>query len=225
MRKHLHILVSSMLAGFCIVIGVLVYLSLLLMDQKLVGSVFFGLGLFGIIHFDLHLYTGKVGAVLDNKPKYFLELFTCLIGNFVGVVLLAYLAKLTRIVTPEMISLAQNLVNSKQNDRPFSIFTLAVFCGFMIYIACRGHRECKYSLGKVIFVFLAVSIFILAGFEHCIANAAYYTIAGIFDLKCLWYFILMIVGNGVGAILFDFLMKLKESLGKPKEINNEIDEA
>ncbi len=224
MRKHLHILISSILAGFCIVIGVLVYLSLLLMNQKIIGSVFFGLGLFGIIHFNLHLYTGKVGAVLDNKPNYFLELLTCLIGNFIGVILLSLLAKATRIVTPEMIELAKGLVLTKQNDNPLSIFVLAIFCGFMIYIACRGHKDCTYSLGKVIFVFLAVAIFILAGFEHCIANAAYYTIAGVFSWKCLWYFILMIVGNGVGAIFFDFLMKLKESLGKEKN-NNEIEEA
>ena len=216
-KKQLHILVSSILAGFCIVIGVLVYLNLLNMGQKIVGSLFFGLGLFGIIHFNLHLYTGKVGAVLDNKPSYLIDLLTCLIGNFIGVIILSLLAKLTRTISPEIIEVATNIVNQKQNDSPLSIFILAFFCGIMIYLACKGHTNCPYTLGKVIFVFLAVAIFILAGFEHCIANAAYYTIAGIFNLKAFGYFLLMILGNALGAIFFDGMMKLKVKLMEKAE--------
>ena len=187
------------------------------MDQKLLGSLFFGLGLFAIIHFNLYLYTGKVGAMLDNKPAYLLDLFTCLCGNFIGVILLSLLAKTTRTISPEIIEIATSIVSQKQADNPLSIFILAFFCGIMIYLAVKGHKECPYSLGKVIFVFLAVSIFILAGFEHCIANAAYYTIAGVFNLKAFGYFLLMIIGNGLGAIFFDGLMKLTNKI-KPQSL-------
>ena len=73
MKHYLKIFISSLLAGFCIVIGASVYLSLLA-TSKIVGSLLFGFGLFVIINFELHLYTGKVGFILDNKPKYLLDL-------------------------------------------------------------------------------------------------------------------------------------------------------
>ena len=120
MKHYLKIFISSLLAGFCIVIGASVYLSLLA-TSKIVGSLLFGFGLFVIINFELHLYTGKVGFILDNKPKYLLDLLVCLIGNFVGVIILASLIKLTRV--GDLLSQAStNLVSAKQNDSWYSIF-------------------------------------------------------------------------------------------------------
>ena len=67
MKKYAYIFLSALLSGFCITIGVCVYLSVVQIN-KIVGSLLFGLGLFGIVHFNLFLYTGKVGNLLDNKP-------------------------------------------------------------------------------------------------------------------------------------------------------------
>ena len=212
MKHYIKIFISSLLAGFCIVIGASVYLSLL-ETSKIVGSLLFGFGLFVIINFELHLYTGKVGFILDNKPKYLLDLLVCLIGNFIGVIILASLIKLTRV--GDLLSQAStNLVSAKQNDSWYSIFLLSFMCGIMIYLAVLGHKKCPYGIGKALLVFFAVSIFILCGFEHCIANAVYYTYAGIFNWKAFWYFVLMIVGNGLGSILFDGLLKLINKCNK-----------
>lgn len=205
MKKYLSIFISSILSGFFITLGVCVYLTLV-STSKILGSLFFGLGLFAIIHLNLYLYTGKVGAVLDNKPKYILDLCVCLIGNILGVLFLASILKLTR--GADMLQAeALKIVEIKQKDSWYSIFILSMLCGVMIYLAVVGHRVCPYGIGKVLFCFLAVSIFILCGFEHCVANTAYYTLAGVFDLKALSNFILMILGNAAGAILFDGLIK------------------
>ena len=49
----------------------------------------------------------------------------------------------------------------------------------------------------------ALPIFILSGFEHSIANMFYFNLAGQYDLKSLGYILVMLLGNGVGAKLFD----------------------
>ena len=138
-------------------------------------------------------------------------LLICIIGNFVGVLATTTIMKLTRL-NPTLVEEAAKIVATKQGDTWYSMLILSSLCGVMIYIACKGHERCEYALGKVIFCFLAISIFILCGFEHCIANAAYYTLAGVFNLKAFGYFLIMILGNAIGAIFVDGSFKILDYL-------------
>lgn len=220
--KYLRIFISAFLAGCCIVFGATCFLvcaaqgSFLL---KLIGSFMFGIGLFTIIHFKFWLYTGKVGYVLDNKPKYILDLLVCLCGNLIGVIVLSSILKSTYIINDSIVEFCKNLVNNKQNEAWYEIIILASLCGVMIYLAVEGHKKVEYPLGKVLFAFMPISLFILCGFEHVVANACYYTYAGIFSFKALLWFILMAIGNALGSILFDGSLKLIKYI-ESKEINN-----
>ena len=210
MKNNLYIFFSSILAGMCIAIGVTVYLSTMPYN-KVLGTFLFALGLFTIMHFGLHLFTGKIGLTLDHKPSYLITMVFCLLGNIVGAFVLASIIKLTRI-NPTLVESAQYLVNSKMNDTWYSIFILSFMCGILIYIAYKGHTICPYDMGKVIFAFLAIVIFILCSYEHCVANVAYFTFAGVFNLKVVGYFLLMVLGNSVGAILLDGALKVNNIL-------------
>lgn len=204
--------ISSILSGFCIVIGATVFLLCKGhgdYGMTILGSILFGIGLFTIIHFNLWLYTGKVGGLLDKEPKYILRLLTCLIGNLVGVISLSALISLTNNDNAHMLhDVAVTIVDGKMSQSWYSCLILSVLCGMMIYIAVKGHAKCPYSLGKVLFAFLPISAFILCGFEHVIANGAYFTYAGYFSWKALGYFALMALGNGIGAIALDGLLKI-----------------
>ena len=67
----------------------------------------------------------------------------------------------------------------KLEDSLSGILILAFFCGMLMYIAVDGYK----SKGNPVILFLGVSVFILAGFEHCIANMFYFTVAGVWSLK------------------------------------------
>lgn len=220
--KYLKIFVSAFLAGCCIVFGATCFLVCAAQGNfllKLIGSFMFGIGLFTIIHFKFWLYTGKVGYALDNKPKYVLDLLTCLAGNLIGVILLSSILKSTYIINDNIISLCKNLVETKQNENWYEVLILGSLCGVMIYLAVEGHKKVEYPIGKVLFAFMPISLFILCGFEHVVANACYYTYAGVFNLKVLLWFILMAIGNAIGSILFDGSLKLIKYI-ESKEINN-----
>ncbi|MCR5786633.1 MAG: formate/nitrite transporter family protein [Acholeplasmatales bacterium] len=222
MKKYLSIFLSSVLSGFCITFGATVYLLCLANGKsnpdlmKVIGSFMFGIGLFSIIHYGLWLYTGKVGYVLDNKPIYFISLLVCFLGNAVGCLTLASLIGLTG-QGEALKAAATPIVEAKLNSTWYSIFIMSMMCGVMIYLAVDGHKKCQYTLGKVIFAFMPISLFILAGFEHVVANVAYFTYAGIFSWKAFGYFIIMLIGNGVGSILFDGLIKSVEYFKKEKK--------
>lgn len=224
MKKYLMIFISSIFAGFCIVFGATCYLTCASQGTyplKVCGSFMFGIGLFTIIHFGFWLYTGKVGYALDNKPKYIIDLIICLLGNLIGVILLSLVLKQTPIITDSIKELSKTLVHNKQNEKWYQVLLLAMMCGVMIYLAVEGHKKCEYPLGKVLFAFMPISLFILCGFEHVVANACYYTYAGVFNAKVFGYFILMALGNAIGSLIFDGTIKLINYL--KKEDNKKVE--
>ena len=228
MKRYLMILVSSILAGFCITFGATVYLMCLCYGtgefiSRITGAIMFCIGLFTIIHFELWLYTGKIGYALNNKPIYLLECLISFIGNALGSLGLASLIKLTSI-SSRLQEQAVTVVNAKLNSTWYSIFIMSIMCGVMIYLAVEGHKRCKYSFGKVLFAFMPIILFILAGFEHVVANVTYFTYAGIFNWKSVLYFTLMFFGNGIGSLIFAGLLKVIDRLMPKKEDEKQTEE-
>ena len=190
MKYNIEILIKSILAGIMIGIGGTIYLSL---DNKIVGSILFAIGLFIIVVYSFNLYTGKIGYLINNfNKKYIRELIITLIGNFIGTLFVGFILKYTRIYT--MISeKAKTLADIKLNDTLISILILSFFCGILMYLAVNTYKEVK-DIGKYLAVFLGVIVFILCGFEHCIANMYYFSVSSTWSLNTLLYLLVMILG-------------------------------
>ncbi|MBE6124607.1 MAG: formate/nitrite transporter family protein [Erysipelotrichaceae bacterium] len=206
MKKYLQILISSMGAGILIALGGFVYLSCK-DNNAFLASFLFSLGLITIISFKLYLFTGKVGYIFDNKPSFLLDLLVCWIGNLIGSLFTGGLLSLTRI---DLIEVAQKAVEIKLNDNLLSIFVLSIFCGIMIYIAVEIQKRNVSNTIKFVGISLPVMVFILSGFEHCVANMFYITYAGSWSLIAFLYIIIMSLGNGVGSLLFWGINKIVE---------------
>lgn len=204
MKYNIEILINSILAGIMIGIGGTIYLSL---DNKIVGSILFAIGLFIIVVYSFNLYTGKIGYLINNfNKKYIRELIITLIGNLIGTLFVGFILKYTRIYT--MISeKAKTLADIKLNDTLISILILSFFCGILMYLAVNTYKEAK-DIGKYLAVFLGVIVFILCGFEHCIANMYYFSVSSTWSLNTLLYLLVMILGNSLGGILIPLCNKV-----------------
>lgn len=188
------------MAGLGIAMGGIVYLSV---ENQVIGAFLFVIGLYEIVLNGLFLYTGKVGYLVVEKKKkeYLLLLLVTWLGNLVGTALGAFGALNTRI--SGIVSKAESICAVKMGDNPLSIFILAVFCGILMYIAVDGYKE----KGNPVILFLGVSVFILSGFEHCIANMFYFSLAGAWSVKAIVYLLIMTIGNSIGGILIPFVKK------------------
>lgn len=202
-KKYVDSLLKGVYAGFMIGIGAIAFLSL---ENKVLGSFFFSIGLLTICMYAMNLYTGKVGYILINKIEYIYELLLGLLGNFIGTFIIGKLILLTRV--SNINEKALSLVNIKLNDNLLSIFILSIFCGILMYIAVNNYKKVGTEIGKYIGIFMCVMTFILCGFEHCIANMAYITIANAWSWKALLYVLIMILGNSFGAILIAYFYNL-----------------
>ena len=196
--------IKSVLAGIMIGIGGTIYLSI---DNNVVGASLFGIGLFMIVIYGFNLYTGKIGYLVDNfNFKYIKMLVITLIGNFIGTFFVGYILKFTRIYSL-IHDKAKLLVNVKLDDSLISILILAFFCGILMYLAVNTYKENK-DISKYLGVFLGVIVFILCGFEHCIANMYYFSVSSTWSLNTLLYLLVMILGNSLGGILIPLCNKV-----------------
>ena len=210
-RKWLKELFYGILAGFCIGLGGTFLLSCnkvmggdpILM--KVLGALFFTIGIFTICERGYNLFTGKVCYVFDNKPKYLIELLITLVGNLIGTVACGYLLFLSRI-GDKLRNAASVICEVKLNDNLLSIFILAIFCGIIMYLAVDLFKRLG-DFGKYMGIFMGITVFILAGFEHCVANMYYFSAANMWTWKTVLYVLVMILGNSVGSILLALGMK------------------
>lgn len=201
MKENGRIFLKAAAAGITIGIGGAVYLTL---ENKVIGAVLFGVGLYTIVLNGLFLYTGKVGYLISAKDKkaYILQLIFTWLGNFAGTALAAAAISATRI--RNLGRTAEVICKTKLADTPHSILILAVFCGILMYAAVDGFRE----KGNPLILFFCVTVFILCGFEHCIANMFYFSLAGAWSLRAIIYLLLMTLGNSVGGILLPLVKKV-----------------
>jgi formate/nitrite transporter FocA (FNT family) len=191
------------MAGMMISIGGSIYL---LSESKVIGAFLFGIGLLVILVNELCLYTGRIGYVVDNKPSYLIQIGITLIGNLIGTIATGLLLLNTRIgnILKEH---AQIIVDKKLDDNLISILILSIFCGMLMYIAVNSYKTLKNDFAKTLIVFLCVMVFILSGFEHCVANMYYFTISQAWSINSIVYLLIMILGNSIGAI--DYALSLK----------------
>lgn len=195
---------SAILAGMLIGMGGTVYLS---QSNPVVGSFLFAIGLFTIVVFQLHLFTGKVGYTPFQKPMYLIELSITWLGNLVGTGITAFMVKNSRIYEG-MAERVTGIAEVKLADNFLSIFLLAIFCGMLMFIAVDCFRNVQGSTLRFIGVFVPVMVFILSGFEHVIANMFYFSLAGAWSAHCLASIIVMTLGNAVGGMLIPVYLKV-----------------
>lgn len=189
----------AVLAGIAIGIGGIVYLSL---ENKIAGALMFTVGLYTICIHGLNLYTGKIGYLVEQPLSYLVDLFIIWLGNLAGTGLVAAAALRTRI--SGISQAAENVCEAKMRDSLPSLFLLAIFCGFLMFVAVDGYKSAK----NPVILFMGVAAFILCGFEHCIADMFYFSVAGVWSAQAVIDILIITLGNSVGGTLIPLIKKL-----------------
>lgn len=209
-RKKLEVMLPAILAGVAIGIGGAVNLSLC-PENKVAGAVFFSIGLFIILTMQMNLFTGKICYALENKFCYLLDVLIIWIGNFIGTFAVAGMIHLTRL-SARMTEVAAGMVETKLSDGLLSLFILGIFCNILIYVAVDGYKNNKHVMGKYFGIIFSVAVFILAGFEHSVADMFYISVANAWSLRALLAIIVISLGNVVGGLLIPVARKVCEKL-------------
>ena len=187
------IFIGAILAGFCIGIGGGIFLSI---DDKIIGSCLFSIGLFLVLVMNLNLFTGKICYAM--KMEDYKNAGIIWAGNFIGAGLIATIISFTRCAG--ISERAKILCETKLNDSLFSLFLLGFLCNIFIFAAVDNFKNNQHEIGKYIGIFLGVMGFILLGTEHCVADMFYFVMAGNLSLSAVSRLIIITFGNVCGGL-------------------------
>lgn len=187
-------LIRSILAGVSISIGAMIFLSLKQISLPF-SAIFFTVGLLLVLWYGFDLYTGKIGylsSVKDIKTMAWI-----LFGNFIGCCLMFAVSGGPLGATATAIMAAKYELNL------FEVFVRAVVCGILIYVAVDQFKDKNNKTAPLI----TIPAFILAGAEHCVADACYLFAGLAFEWITIPFMIVVILGNAVGSIAFHQILR------------------
>lgn len=187
---------KAVLASICILLGCIVNTQCIKAGNNLAGAILFALGLITVCTYGLDLYTGKIGYVRSNKN--YIGMLKMLVVNLVAGYILGYMSR--DVVATEVV---KGITDAKLEQNMIKTIIASYFCGMVMFLAVDMYKKDN-TLG----IFFGIPAFILSGFEHCVANAIYFGMAG--NIACLMYLIINVVGNTVGSIITEVLINKKE---------------
>lgn len=196
-------LIKAILAGMAICIGGTIYLTL---ENHMVGALLFSIGLFTIYTFDLDLFTGKICFIPNKELKFLSTVGIVYIGNLFGSIIVGYVMRSTKLA--KLVPHTEELVNAKLADTLFSTFIMGIFCGVLMCIAVIGFKTIKDGFGKYLALMLPVTVFILNGYEHSVADMFYISLANAWSIKAVVFLLVVSAGNIVGGVILPLASKI-----------------
>ncbi len=186
---------------------------------RLVSSVVFPIGLFMVLVGGAELFTGNcliIIPVLSKKAKLTGMLRNWLIvylGNMAGGLIVALLANFSHTYSFADGALATAVVNTAVAKSGISFtdgLLKGILCNILVCMAVWCSFAADELAGKVLALWLPVMLFIIGGFEHCVANM-YFIPAGMIasglygipaeGLSLLGYFITNLIPVTLGNII------------------------
>lgn len=192
------IIEKSIFGGMCIGFGAFASCGLM----KPLNGIIFSVGLFMIIFLGLKLFTGDILSAKNGITKEVIKNWVLIyIGNFIGCFLLGEIL----LHSGYDLSAISGISSQKANLPFVECFLRGILCNILVCIAVYlSSRIKEYSFIKAVVIMLPVTLFVISGFEHSVANMFYFTIGQVS------YFNLIpaTIGNILGGLLVVRIGKL-----------------
>lgn len=177
----------AFLAGICISIGGNAFIKV----GGIAGAFLFSFGLLSIIHFKLPLYTGMAGFFDLTSKKEWARLFNVLTCNVAGCFFIASIIPETRD--------GGDIIFTRIDAGYWQSFASGIMCGIIMTLIVKAARD-----KNVIPLLLGITVFIVSGYYHSVADAFYAATAAFDDDVMLFVryvpcWVLIAAGNFVGC--------------------------
>lgn len=154
---------------------------------RLVAGCIFPVGLMMITFVGGELFTSScmmVAGVLDKRFGVYTMMRTLAylyVSNFIGasiIAILVYYSGVFDYSNGAIGAFAISTAYAKSNISPVAAVCSGILCNILVCIATLKATASKDVVGKIWAIFFPILLFVICGFEHCVANM-YYIVVGI----------------------------------------------
>lgn len=182
--------------------------------SKILGGLFFGIGLVVIAFMQLELFTSNVcllSVSLFYKKSSFKDILVILVisyvFNLIGAIITGWLLVQTGLATPEINPVLFEVAQARATMPAWEIFNKAIWANIFVNIAVMMFIVNKNEVAKFISIIIMLFPFVYMGFEHSIANMGLFSLviwAGETQLigGAIYNVLWATLGNIVGAVVF-----------------------
>ena len=217
--EPLRYLVSSMLAGAYVGIGILLIFTIggqLSAAEsaftKIVMGISFGIALSLVVMAGAELFTGNnlimtiAGLEKSVKPVGIANVWVLsFIGNFIGSIIIGWLFVQTGLVDKgAVLDFFVKVSEAKTTNSISHLFFAGILCNVLVCLAVWCSFKLESETAKLIMIWWCLFAFITSGYEHSVANMTIFAVSffvGKLSIGALLYNLLWVtLGNMVGGI-------------------------
>ncbi len=220
-RSRISILAGGVMAGMLIAMAGLVSYAATMDSANFVGmgitkilrGIIFSFGLLTIVISGGDLFTGTLlytpGTSGAEKIELLKRMGLVIFGNFLGSIFLLLLAQASGALTSPLVEVIEPIAQGKMALSPLAALVSGFLCNFLVTLSLRAMEASPDFGGKALANILVITVFIIGGFEHSVANL--FTIPAGMGLGVLgqvnFYttLALVIIGNGLGGAFLGYL--------------------
>lgn len=211
-------LMGAVIAGFFIVVAIIfsnvtaaVFYEKSPEVAKFFGAFLFPIAIVLIVFVGGDLFTGNTMTMamgiynkkvtLGNTLRVWVLSY---IGNFIGAFVLGGLVVLSGSAREILTTYYEAIIPGKLELDPLTLFIRGILCNYLVCLAVFVGKKMETEIGKLVVMFCVITTFVIAGFEHCIANMGTFTIAGFLlgglpAKQVIINFVFVTLGNIVGG--------------------------
>lgn len=179
-------LLMSIMAGIYIALGAQGFM--VSYESAFLRAAVFPVGLMLIVIVGGELFTGNclmTFALVQKKITYKDYLKTMIqvwIGNFIGALIVISLLYFGGVYNnPKLAETIVKIANAKISLSFSQAFFKGILCNILVSLGVWFAAAAKDTTGKLLGCWFPVMLFVLSGYEHCVANMFYLPLGAIFD--------------------------------------------
>lgn len=218
-KEYSKLLVSSILSGVLVALGAYVFYLLYAHGEMFFGGVCFSFALIMINYCHIHLFTGKIGQVIDHELPfpYYPVIY---VGNFIGALVTGYALsnvprddafnlKLDSVLNTRTVQIGNLYPNA---STWYNVIIMAIICGFFVYLAVYSYRKFENHFAKIVGICLSVVLFSLMSAQHCVANMFLVSLMNKWNGGTVLNIFLATIGNAIGLIATHHALKFIDKI-------------
>lgn len=214
-KSFMILLVQGILGGMYISLGAIGYFKLVATTTDpglgaFLGALVFPMGIIAILLMQAELFTSDslvMVAVYDKRTKFnkILGILTLiLVANMIGAIFIAGLTHGAELFSQEIMDVIISKSEHKVKLAPLTLFLSGILCNILVSTGVCLAYSCRDEIAKITVLWLSITVFVLSGTEHVVANMYYlftaYFAGGDLTLLSIGYNLSIVaVGNFIGG--------------------------
>jgi formate/nitrite transporter len=184
---------------------------------KMLAGLLFPVGIIFVVLVGGDIFTGNSLISLSTIVKktslkqLAFNWIAVLLGNIIGAVTTAFLMYYADLFNKDMISYVIHTAEYKSNLSNTQIIISGFFCNIVVALAVWASLSTKDVTGKILSLYIPIFLFVVSGYQHCIANMFIFTVAdllgaGIPLVTSINVVFMSVIGNAIsGGIVIPFV--------------------